>query len=87
MGPIGTVPLTTLGCYLFCVIAQVAVIYKGFDSLRRFQAIAAPIVVGAAGLLIVVLLVQTGGNLGPVVSQPSQLGWERTSGSWSFLSA
>lgn len=75
LGPIGTVPLTTLGCYLFCVIAQVAVIYKGFDSLRRFQAIAAPIVVGAAGLLIVVLLVQTGGNLGPVVSQPSQLGW------------
>ncbi|MAS07756.1 MAG: nitrate reductase [Ahrensia sp.] len=75
LGPIGIVPLTTLACYLACVIAQVAVIAKGFDSLRRFQAIAAPVVIGAAAVLIVVLLIQTGGNLGPVMLQPSELGW------------
>lgn len=75
LGIVGTVPLTTLCCYFVCLAAQVAIIYKGFESLRRFQAIAAPIVVGAVAVLIVVLLVKTGGDLGPVVSQPSRLGW------------
>jgi NCS1 family nucleobase:cation symporter-1 len=75
LGIIGTVPLTTLASYFVCLVAQVVIIYKGFESLRRFQAIAAPIVVGAVVMLIVVLLVKTGGDLGPVVSQPSQLGW------------
>lgn len=75
LGFIGTVPITTLVCYAVCLVVQVAIIYKGFESLRRFQAIAAPIVVGAVVILIVVLLFKTGGNLGPVVSQPSRLGW------------
>ncbi|ABK74201.1 NCS1 family nucleobase:cation symporter-1 [Mycolicibacterium smegmatis] len=75
LGFIGTVPITTLVCYAICLVVQVAVIYKGFESLRRFQAIAAPIVVGTVMILIVVLLFKTGGNLGPVVSQPSHLGW------------
>lgn len=75
LGLIGTVPITTLACYLVVLAIQVAVIYKGFESLRRFQTIAAPIVVGAVVILIVVLLIKTGGDLGPVVSQPSQLGW------------
>jgi NCS1 family nucleobase:cation symporter-1 len=75
LGPIGTVPITTLACYFICLVAQVVIIYRGFEALRRFQAIAAPTVVGAVVVLIVVLLVKTGGDLGPVVSQPSQLGW------------
>ena len=75
LGPIGTVPITTLACYFVCLVAQVVIIYRGFESLRRFQAIAAPIVLGAVVVLIVILLVKTGGDLGPVVSQPSQLGW------------
>ncbi|WP_441963916.1 NCS1 family nucleobase:cation symporter-1 [Mycolicibacterium houstonense] len=75
LGFIGTLPVTTLACYLIVLALQVAVIYKGFESLRRFQQIAAPVVVGAVLLLIVVLLFKTGGDLGPVVSQPSELGW------------
>ncbi|MGV9796932.1 NCS1 family nucleobase:cation symporter-1 [Mycobacterium sp. NPDC003449] len=75
LGVIGTVPITTLACYLICLIVQVAIIYKGFESLRRFQAIAAPIVLFAVLILIITLLVKTGGDLGPVVSQPSKLGW------------
>lgn len=55
-GFIGTLPVTTLACYLIVLALQVAVIYKGFESLRRFQQIAAPVVVGAVLLLIVVLL-------------------------------
>lgn len=75
LGPIGTVPLTQLGCYLVCLVAQVLIIYRGFESLRKFQAIAAPLVTAAVLVLLVVLLFQTKGNLGPVVNQPSKVGW------------
>lgn len=75
LGIIGTAPASTFACYLICLLAQLVIIYRGFDSLRRFQAIAAPLVVTAVFVLMVSLLFQTQGNLGPVVTQPSRLGW------------
>ena len=48
---------------------------RGFDSLRRFQSIAAPLVLAAVLVLLGTLLWQTGGDLGPVVTEPSKLGW------------
>lgn len=75
LGIIGTQPASTFACYLVCAAAQVAIIMRGFDSLRRFQSIAAPLVIAAVLVLIVVLLVKTGGDLGPVVTQPSKIGW------------
>lgn len=75
LGVFGELPWTTLLCYLFCVVAQLAIIIRGFDSLRRFQAFAAPTVIGSVAVLIVILLFQTKGNLGPVLTHPSSLGW------------
>ena len=77
LGVLGTIPPTTLGCYLVCVVVQLVILYRGFESLRRFQAIAAPLVMTAVVVLFLTLLVKTGGNLGPVVNQPSELGWGR----------
>lgn len=75
LGPVGTVPLTTLACYVVCLIVQLVVVARGFESLRQFQAVVTPIILGAILILVVVLLIKTGGEFGPVVSQPSQLGW------------
>ncbi|MEI2778633.1 MAG: NCS1 family nucleobase:cation symporter-1 [Tetrasphaera sp.] len=75
LGFFGTLPWTTLLCYLVCVVVQLAIIIRGFDSLRKFQAFAAPLVLGSVAVMIVCLLFMTKGNLGPVLNEPSSLGW------------
>lgn len=77
LGLIGTIPLTTLGCYAVCAVLQLLIIYRGFESLRKFQAIAAPLVMLSVFVLLITLLVKTGGDFGPVVNEPSRLGWGR----------
>lgn len=75
LGIVGTLPVTTLACYLVCAAIQLVILYRGFESLRRFQAVAAPLVMISATLMLVILLVLARGDLGPVVTQPSRLGW------------
>jgi NCS1 family nucleobase:cation symporter-1 len=63
-------------------IIQVVVIVRGMDTLRRFENWAAPLVlVGAIGLLAWVGI--KAGGLGPLLSQPSKLGWG--SGFWKVF--
>lgn len=53
---------------------QVVIIYRGMDTLRRFENWAAPFVIVVA-LVLAVWMVDKAGGLGPILSQPSRLGW------------
>ncbi|MCQ9342328.1 NCS1 family nucleobase:cation symporter-1 [Corynebacterium kozikiae] len=75
LGFVGEQRITLWACFLFCAVAQVWVIAKGFGAVKRLQQFAAPLISVALIVLLVYLLVRSGGNLGPVVNQPSQVGW------------
>ena len=53
---------------------QVVIIYRGMDTLRRFENWAAPFVIVVA-LILAVWIVNEAGGLGPILDQPSRLGW------------
>lgn len=53
---------------------EMVVILRGIDTLRRFESWAAPFVLVMALALLVWLWVKAGGA-GPILSQPSKLGW------------
>ena len=73
-GGFGGQPWTMwLSFALFWVI-QIAVIVRGIDALRRFENWAAPLVTVAFAALLVWILIKAGG-VGPILSQPSKLGW------------
>ncbi|HJP75405.1 MAG TPA: NCS1 family nucleobase:cation symporter-1 [Pseudonocardiaceae bacterium] len=73
-GSVGGQPWTMwLSFALFWVI-QIAVIVRGIDALRRFENWAAPLVTVAFAALLVWILIKAGG-FGPILSQPSKLGW------------
>ena len=59
--------------FLFWAI-EMAIIWRGMDTLRRFENWAAPFVIVVAVALLIWVLVKAGG-LGPILSQPSKLGW------------
>ncbi|KAK1183018.1 NCS1 family nucleobase:cation symporter-1 [Streptomyces sp. NBS 14/10] len=54
---------------------QIAIIVRGMETLRRFENWAAPfVIVGAVALLI--WISNKAGGLGPLLDQPSELGWD-----------
>jgi NCS1 family nucleobase:cation symporter-1 len=55
-------------------LIQMALIWRGIEALRRFENWAAPLVTVAFLGLLVWVVVQVGG-LGPIFTQPSELGW------------
>jgi NCS1 family nucleobase:cation symporter-1 len=59
--------------FLFWAI-EMAIIWRGMDTLRRFENWAAPFVIAIAIALLIWVLVKAGGP-GPILSQPSKLGW------------
>ncbi len=62
-----------LSFFLFWAL-ELAIIARGMETLRRFENWAAPFVlVGAVALLIWISM--KAGGLGPLLHQPSQLGW------------
>ena len=56
-------------------LVQMALIWRGINALRRFENWAAPLVTVAFLALMVAILVKAGG-FGPILSQPSKLGWD-----------
>lgn len=75
LGFIGEMRITLWACFLVTAVLQVIVIAKGFEAVKQIQQISGPIITVAIVVLLVYLLIRSGGNLGPVVSQPSQVGW------------
>ena len=63
-------------------LIQVVVIVRGMDTLRRFENWAAPLVLVGAFALLIWVATKAGG-LGPLLDQPSKLGWG--SGFWKVF--
>ncbi|HEY3687152.1 MAG TPA: NCS1 family nucleobase:cation symporter-1 [Streptosporangiaceae bacterium] len=55
-------------------IVQMALIFRGVEALRWFESWAGPAVLVVFTVLLVYMLVK-GGGFGPILSQPSKLGW------------
>ncbi|MGW7680013.1 NCS1 family nucleobase:cation symporter-1 [Kribbella sp. NPDC054772] len=71
---IGGHPWTMWLSFLFFWALQMVLIFRGIEGLRRFENWAAPLVTVAFLALMVAVLVKAGG-FGPILSQPSKLGW------------
>jgi nucleobase:cation symporter-1, NCS1 family len=62
-----------LGCFLFFWLINMAVIYKGIESIRLLLNIKAPLLIGL-GLLLLAWAYVTAGGFGDMLSRPSQFG-------------
>lgn len=71
---IGGYPWPLWLCFVLFWALELAIIARGMDTLRRFENWAAPFVLVGAVVLLVWISVKAGG-LGPLLDQPSQLGW------------
>ncbi|MFG3225648.1 NCS1 family nucleobase:cation symporter-1 [Kitasatospora sp. NPDC048194] len=67
-------PWTQWLSFLVFWLIEMVIIARGMEALRRFENWAAPFVVVGALALLVWISVKAGG-LGPLLSQPSRLGW------------
>jgi nucleobase:cation symporter-1, NCS1 family len=61
-------------CFAIFWVFQMLIIWRGMDAVRRFENWTAPLVSVGFLILMVYVLVKAGG-LGPILSQPSKLGW------------
>lgn len=74
------------GCFLFFWAINMAVVYKGIDSIRLLLNIKAPLLI-ALGLLLLGWAHQAAGGFGPILSQPSAFdpGQPKAGQFWSFF--
>ncbi|GAA2784929.1 NCS1 family nucleobase:cation symporter-1 [Kitasatospora paracochleata] len=72
--PVAGYPWTQWLSFLVFWIIEMAIIARGMETLRRFENWAAPFVLVGAVLLLVWIASKAGG-LGPLLDQPSRLGW------------
>ncbi|MDN6431785.1 NCS1 family nucleobase:cation symporter-1 [Corynebacterium flavescens] len=77
LGFIGEQRVTLWFCFVFCAVAQVWAIVRGFGAVKRLQQLSAPLISISLIILLVYLLFRSKGDLGPVVEQPSEVGWGR----------
>lgn len=75
LGFIGEQRITLWLCFLACSVAQVWVIARGFSSIKFLQHLTAPLISVALIILLAYLLIRSRGDLGPVMSEPSAVGW------------
>ncbi|MGY4956300.1 NCS1 family nucleobase:cation symporter-1 [Streptomyces nigrescens] len=67
-------PWTLWLCFLVFWVVELAIIYRGMETLRRFENWAAPFVLVGALTLLGWMAAKAGG-FGPLLDQPSTLGW------------
>jgi nucleobase:cation symporter-1, NCS1 family len=79
---IGGYPWTQWLSFLIFWVIEMVVIARGMETLRRFENWAAPFVIVGALALLAWITVKAGG-FGPLLSQPSHLGWG--SGFWKVF--
>nr|WP_263102067.1 NCS1 family nucleobase:cation symporter-1 [Kitasatospora sp. DSM 101779] len=72
---IGGYPWTQWLSFLIFWAIEMAIIARGMETLRRFENWAAPFVIVGALALLVWISVEAGG-FGPLLDQPSRLGWD-----------
>jgi NCS1 family nucleobase:cation symporter-1 len=73
---IGGYPWPLWLCFVLFWALELAIIARGMDTLRRFENWAAPFVLVGAVVLLIWISVKAGG-FGPLLDQPSRLGWGR----------
>ncbi|MCG0290934.1 NCS1 family nucleobase:cation symporter-1 [Streptomyces sp. PSAA01] len=73
-GEIAGYPWTLWLCFLVFWALELAIIYRGMETLRRFENWAAPFVLVGAVVLLVWIADKAGG-FGSLLDQPSRLGW------------
>ncbi len=71
---IGGQPWTLWLCFVLFWALELAIIHRGMETLRRFENWAAPFVIVGALVLLVWITMKAGG-VGPLLDQPSTLGW------------
>jgi nucleobase:cation symporter-1, NCS1 family len=79
---IGGQPWTLWLSFALFWVAQMLIIWRGMDAIRRFENWTAPLVSVGFLILLVYVLVKAGG-FGPILSEPSKLGWG--SGFWTVF--
>jgi NCS1 family nucleobase:cation symporter-1 len=67
-------PWTLWLSFLLFWVIQMAIIWRGMDAVRRFENWTAPLVSVGFLILMIYVLIKAGG-LGPILDQPSRLGW------------
>ncbi|MEU6119659.1 NCS1 family nucleobase:cation symporter-1 [Streptomyces sp. NPDC047117] len=72
--PVAGYPWTLWLCFVVFWALELAIIARGMETLRRFENWAAPFVLVGAVVLLVWIAAKAGG-LGPLLDQPSRLGW------------
>ncbi|WP_020501858.1 NCS1 family nucleobase:cation symporter-1 [Sciscionella marina] len=73
-GRLGDYPWTQWLCFAVFMLLQLFVVWRGMQALRRFEVFAAPLLTLTFAALLVWMLIRAGG-VGPILSQPSKLGW------------
>ncbi|GHJ41339.1 NCS1 family nucleobase:cation symporter-1 [Streptomyces sp. TS71-3] len=71
---IGGRPWTLWLCFVIFWVLQLAIIMRGMETLRRFENWAGPFVLIGAVVLLVWMADKAGG-FGPLLDEPSKLGW------------
>jgi NCS1 family nucleobase:cation symporter-1 len=71
---VGGQPITLWASFAVFWVIQLLIIWRGMEAVRRFENWTAPLVTVGFLILLVYVLVKAGG-FGPILSQPSQLGW------------
>jgi NCS1 family nucleobase:cation symporter-1 len=71
---IGGYPWTQWLSFAIFWVLEMAIIVRGMETLRRFENWAAPVVLVAAVALLIYMVTKAHG-FGPVLSEPSKLGW------------
>ncbi|WP_199435086.1 NCS1 family nucleobase:cation symporter-1 [Qaidamihabitans albus] len=71
---VGGEPWTLWLCFGVFWAVQMIIIWRGMEAVRRLESWAAPLVTVGFLILLIWVLVKAGG-LGPIFSQPSELGW------------
>src|SRR3954468_234393 len=69
-------------CFLGFWVVQMLIIWRGMDAIRRFENWTAPLVSVGFLILLAYVAVKAGG-FGPILSEPSKLGWG--SGFWAVF--
>jgi NCS1 family nucleobase:cation symporter-1 len=67
-------PWTVWLCFAVFLVLELLVMWRGMHFLRRFEVFAAPLITVTFAALAVWMLIRAGG-FGPILSQPSKLGW------------
>ncbi|MGP9017506.1 NCS1 family nucleobase:cation symporter-1 [Streptomyces sp. BR1] len=73
---IGGEPWTLWLCFVLFWALELAIIYRGMETLRRFENWAAPFVLVGA-LVLLIWIAHKAGGFGPLLDQPSKHGWGR----------